>query len=212
MTPDTLNTRSFTTIYVNIFTIIQISSIIRINFILVSRHFQDGAFARLEVHNSDSSKTLSVHTGFIPKSRPALVLTASNSSIALVGNARIEGGTALKQGRVSYSTNYKMRATKEAFYDTVFVSDTLPYFKELKYYPELSRNSFEKKFDKQSCVFDGTDKISSELKCSMVVMQGPFHLKIVSLPVAPSSPRIPWRLIKVTSNQSRLVRCTGAKK
>lgn len=136
------------------------------------RHVQDGPFARLTALNQDSTKVFSATTGFVPQNRPALVLSASQSSIALVGNARIEGGTALKQGRVSYSTHYKNRAGKDAFYDTVFVSDTLPYFKDSRYYPELSRNSFEKKFDKQSCVFDGTDKISGELKCSMVIMQG----------------------------------------
>lgn len=136
------------------------------------RHVQDGPFARLSALDQDSTKVFTATTGFVPQNRPALVLSASQSSIALVGNARIEGGTALKQGRVSYSTNYKNRAGKDAFYDTVYVGDTLPYFKELRYYPELSRKSFDNKFDRQSCVFDGTDKIHGELRCSMVVMQG----------------------------------------
>lgn len=141
------------------------------------RHFQDGAFARLEAHNRDSSKSLSVHTGFIPKARPALVLTAPQSSIALVGDARIEGGTATKKGSVSYSTNYKMRATKEAFHDTVYVGDTLPYFDILKYYPELSRKNFADKFSQQNCVFDGVDLVPEELSCATVVLQGDSRCK-----------------------------------
>lgn len=147
------------------------------------KHVQEGPFARLTALNHDSTKVFSVFTGFIPHNRPALVLSASQSSIALVGNARIEGGTALKQGRISYSTHYKNRANRDAFYDTVYVSDTLPCFKKLKYYSELSRRSFDNKFDQQSCVFDGAEKIPLKLKCSMVIMQGNAqcdHCKIIA--------------------------------
>lgn len=133
---------------------------------------QDGAFARLTVSNRDSSKSFSTVTGYIPKARPALVVTASNASVALAGDAKIEGGIALKLGRVNYSTNYKNRASKDAFYDTAFVGDSHPYFDTLKYYPELSRNSFDTTFKKQSCIFDGTDALPEYLRCATVVMQG----------------------------------------
>lgn len=142
----------------------------KIQFII--RQVQDGAFARLTVCNRDSSKTFSSVTGYIPKARPALVVTAPQTSVALVGDARVEGGTALKSGRINYSTNYKNRASKDAFYDTAFVGDTLPYFDTLKYYPELSRKSFDTTFNRQSCIFDGTDALPEELRCATVVMQG----------------------------------------
>lgn len=87
---------------------------------------QDGAFASLNVFNHDSSRHFTAHTGFFPTKRPALTLLASQANISLVGNARIEGGTALMSGTVSYSSHYKMRAEKDAFYDTVYVGDTLP--------------------------------------------------------------------------------------
>ena len=133
---------------------------------------QDGAFASLNVFNHDSSRHFTAHTGFIPTSRPAVTLLASQANISLVGNARIEGGTALMSGTVSYSSHYKMRAEKDAFYDTVYVGDSLPYFDTLKFYPEISRKQFTEKFQKERCVFDGTDAVPTELSCRVVTMQG----------------------------------------
>ena len=133
---------------------------------------QDGAFAMLNVFNHDSSRHFTARTGFIPTSRPALTLLAPQANISLVGDACIEGGTALMNGSVSYSSHYKMRAEKDAFYDTVFVGDTLPYFDTLRFYPEISRKQFTEKFPKERCVFDGTEAVPTELTCRVVTMQG----------------------------------------
>ena len=133
---------------------------------------QDGAFASLSVFNHDSSRHFTAHTGFIPKGRPALTLLAPQANTSLVGNARIEGGIALVSGTVSYSSHYKMRAEKDAFYDTVHVGESLPYFDTLRFYPEFSRKQFSDNFQKERCFFDGTDAVPAELSCSVVTMQG----------------------------------------
>lgn len=133
---------------------------------------QDGAFASLKVFNHDSSQHFTAHTGFIPPNRPALTLLAAQANVSLVGKSRIEGGTALMNGTISYSSHYKMRAEKEAFFDTVYVGDSLPYFDTLKFYPEISRNQFAEKFKKERCVFDGTDVVPDSISCKVVTMQG----------------------------------------
>ena len=133
---------------------------------------QDGAFALLKVFNHDSSKHFTAHTGFIPPNRPALTLLAAQANISLVGKSSIEGGTVLMNGTVSYSSHYKMRADKEAFFDTVYVGDTLPYFDTLKFYPEISRKQFAEKFEKERCVFDGRDIIPDSVSCKVVTIQG----------------------------------------
>jgi hypothetical protein len=133
---------------------------------------QDGAFALLNVFNHDSSRHFTVHTGFIPSNRPALTLLASQTNVSLVGKSHIEGGTALRNGTISYSSHYKMRAEKEAFFDTVYVGDTLEYFDTLRFYPELSREQFPNTFEKDRCVFDGTDAVPESLNCRVVTMQG----------------------------------------
>ena len=110
---------------------------------------QDGPFARLTVFNHDSSKSFSAHTGFIPPTFPALTLLAAQANISLTGDARIEGGA----------------------------SDTLHLFDTLRFYPELSRKQFQKDFDTEKCVLDGTDNVPSNdtLKCKTVIMQGDSH-------------------------------------
>lgn len=133
---------------------------------------QDGAFASLRVFNHDSSQHFTAHTGFIPPNRPALTLLAAQANASLVGKAHIDGGIALKNGSVSYSTHYKMRAEKEAFYDTVYVGDTLEYFDTIKFYPNISRKQFAEKFKKERCVFDGTDVVPDSISCKVVTMQG----------------------------------------
>ena len=133
---------------------------------------QDGAFASLNIFNHDSSRHFNAHTGFIPANRPALTLLAAQANASLVGNARIEGGTALRNGTISYSSHYKMRAEKEAFFDTVYVGDSLKYFDTLSFFPELSREQFAKTFNKDRCVFDGTDAVPKALSCRVVTMQG----------------------------------------
>lgn len=133
---------------------------------------QDGAFASLKVFNHDSSQHFTTHTGFIPPNRPALTLLAAQANVSLVGKSRIEGGTALMNGTVSYSSHYKMRAEKEAFFDTVYVGDSLPYFDTLRFYPEISRMQFIEKFEKERCVFDGRDVVPDSISCKVVTMQG----------------------------------------
>jgi Tfp pilus assembly protein PilX len=133
---------------------------------------QDGAFASLKVFNHDSSRLFTAHTGFIPPNRPALTLLAAQANASLVGKAHIEGGTALMNGTISYSSHYKMRAEKEAFFDTVYVGDSLPYFDTLKFYPEISRNQFAENFEKERCVFDGKDVVPDSINCKVVTMQG----------------------------------------
>lgn len=139
-------------------------------------HKQDGAFARLTAFNKDSSRSLSVITGYIPSHRPALVVTASQTSISIVGDAQIKGGTAVRSGSVSYSSHYKMRAHKNAFYDTVFSGENHSYYDTLSFFPELSRRSFDnivqKHFQNKSCILDGTDVINGELNCELVIFQG----------------------------------------
>ena len=144
---------------------------------------QDGAFASLNIFNHDSSRHFNAHTGFIPANRPALTLLAAQANASLVGNARIEGGTALRNGTISYSSHYKMRAEKEAFFDTVYVGDSLKYFDTLSFFPELSREQFAKTFNKDRCVFDGTDAVPETLNCRVVTMQGDSrcdHCKIIA--------------------------------
>ena len=144
---------------------------------------QDGAFASLNIFNHDSSRHFNAHTGFIPANRPALTLLAAQANASLVGNARIEGGTALRNGTISYSSHYKMRAEKEAFFDTVYVGDSLKYFDTLSFFPELSREQFAKTFNKDRCVFDGTDAVPEALNCRVVTMQGDSrcdHCKIIA--------------------------------
>ena len=133
---------------------------------------QDGAFAKISVFNHDSSQSFDAHSGFIPPNRPALTLLASQANTSLAGKARIEGGTALKIGSISYSTHYKMQAAKEAFHDTVYTGEFSPYFKTLKFYPDLSRNQFSNQFAKERCVFDGSETLNSTLNCKTVIMQG----------------------------------------
>jgi cytoskeletal protein CcmA (bactofilin family) len=144
---------------------------------------QDGAFASLNIFNHDSSRHFNAHTGFIPANRPALTLLAAQANASLVGNARIEGGTALRNGTISYSSHYKMRAEKEAFFDTVYVGDSLKYFDTLSFFPELSREQFAKTFNKDRCGFDGTDAVPEALNCRVVTMQGDSrcdHCKIIA--------------------------------
>ena len=138
---------------------------------------QDGPFAKLTIFNHDSSKSFSAHTGFIPPTFPALTLLAAQANISLTGDARIEGGAAAKVGSLSYSSHYKMRAGKDAFFDTMYVSDTLHLFDTLRFYPELSRKQFQKEFETEKCVLDGTDNVPSNdtLKCKTVIMQGDSH-------------------------------------
>lgn len=138
---------------------------------------QDGAFAKLMIFNHDSSRKFNAHTGFIPPNRPALTLLAEQANVSLVGNARIEGGTALKNGTISFSSHYKMRAEKEAFFDTVYVGDSLAYFDTLKFFPELTRKQFAKSFKKDRCVFDGTETVPEDLSCRIVTMQGDSRCK-----------------------------------
>jgi hypothetical protein len=133
---------------------------------------QDGAFAKLQIFNRDSSRNFIAHTGFIPPNRPALTLLAEQANASLVGKARIEGGTALKSGAVSFSSHYKMRAEKEAYFDTVYVGDSLACFDTLKFFSELSRKQFAKTFEKDRCVFDGTETVPERLSCRIVTMQG----------------------------------------
>ena len=99
-------------------------------------------------------------------------LHAAQANVSLVGKALIEGGSALQNGTISYSSHYKMRAEKEAFFDTVYVGDTLAYFDTLKFFPELTREQFAKSFEKDRCVFDGTEVVPEELNCRIVTMQG----------------------------------------
>ena len=144
---------------------------------------QAGAFASLDIFNHDSSRHFNAHTGFIPANRPALTLLAAQANASLVGNARIEGGTALRNGTISYSSHYKMRAEKEAFFDTVYVGDSLKYFDTLSFFSELSREQFAKTFNKDRCVFDGTDAVPEALNCRVVTMQGDSrcdHCKIIA--------------------------------
>lgn len=133
---------------------------------------QDGAFASLKVFNHDSSRHFETHTGFIPSQRPALTLLAAQANLSFVGNAHVEGGIAVQNGGVSYSSHYKMRAEKDAFFDTVYVGDTLPYFDTLKFYPEFTRKQFAKIFEKDRCLFDGTENVPQYLNCRIVTMQG----------------------------------------
>lgn len=139
-------------------------------------HVQDGACARLDVFNHDSTKSFSVHTGFIPNSRPALTLLTQQANTSLVGKAKIEGGVAMQTGSVTYSSHYKMRADREAFFDTVFSGESLPYFDTLKFHPELGRNQFTDKFTEESCVFDGNESVSEDERwhssCKTLTMQG----------------------------------------
>ena len=135
-------------------------------------HVQNGAFAALNIFNHDSSQSFKAHTGFIPPNSPALILLAAQTNVSLVGKARIEGGSVLRNGTITYSNHYKMRADKEAFFDTTYVGDTLPYFDTLKFYPELSREQFISKFDNERCVFDGTESVPENLNCQTVTMQG----------------------------------------
>lgn len=145
-----------------------------INFTL--SQIQDGPFAKLSVFNKDSTESFLVRTGFIPNSRPALTILASQTNVSLVGKAKIEGGSAIQNGSISYSTHYKMRAGKEAFHDTVYTGENLPYFDTLKFFPELSKNQFTNKFENEQCVFDGSDFVGNGVKdqasCKTVIMQG----------------------------------------
>ena len=136
---------------------------------------QDGAFAKIDVFNHDSSHHFKAHTGFIPAELPALTLLAAQANLSLVGNARIEGGIAIQNGTISYSSHYKMRAEKEAFFDTVYVGDSLKYFDTLKFYPEFTREQFVKTFEKDRCVFDGTETVPENFSCRIVTMQGDSH-------------------------------------
>ena len=133
---------------------------------------QDGAFARTRVYNRDSSRIFDVHSGFIAPPRPALTLLASHADLALVGNARIEGGTAIKNGTLTYSSHYKMPAGKKALFDTLYTGDTLDCFDTLKFYPELSRKQFTEKFERENCIFDGNESISGKINCKTVIFQG----------------------------------------
>lgn len=145
-----------------------------INFTL--SQIQDGPFAKLSVFNKDSTESFLVRTGFIPNSRPALTILASQSSVSLVGKAKIEGGSAIRNGSISYSSHYKMRADKDAFHDTVFIGENLPYFDTLKFYPELAKDQFTKVFETERCIFDGNDHVggsaNGQATCKTVIMQG----------------------------------------
>lgn len=135
---------------------------------------QDGAFAKLTVYNHDSSRTFSARTGFNIPSSPALVMLTPQANISLAGNARIEGGTAVRTGSISYSTHYKMHAERDAFFDTVYVGENLPYFDTLSVYPELGMDQFTTEFTNDLCIFDGTDMVGNgtPVRCKTVVMQG----------------------------------------
>lgn len=135
---------------------------------------QDGAFGNLTVYNHDSSRSFSARTGFNIPSSPALVLLTPQANISLVGNARIEGGTAVRTGSISYSTHYKMHAEKDAYFDTVFVGENLPYFDTLSVYPELGKDQFSTEYTNDLCIFDGTDVVGkgTQVRCKTVVMQG----------------------------------------
>ena len=73
---------------------------------------QDGAFANLTVYNHDSSRSFSARTGFNIPSSPALVMLTPQANISLVGNAKIEGGTAVRAGMaVSRSSTRNLTRT-----------------------------------------------------------------------------------------------------
>lgn len=146
----------------------------QINFTL--SQIQNGAYAKLRVFNHDSSESFSVFTGFVPPTYPALTVLVKQTNISLVGDARIEGGSAIQNGNISYSSHYKMRAGANAFYDTVFVGEFQPYFKTLKFYSELSRKQFTNQFEKERCIFDGNETIGNatgdSTYCQTLIMQG----------------------------------------
>jgi len=138
-------------------------------------HKQDGLFSKITVFNPDSTKIgvdKEIHPGFIQPPLPAITLLAPNADIALVGDAQIRGGVALKNGRISYSTHYKMPATKNAFADSIRYDSTFPYFDSIGIFPELTRNIFVQSFEKNRCTFDATDIVPPELSCKTVVLRG----------------------------------------
>lgn len=142
---------------------------------------QDGPYAKLNVFNRDSSQSFHVHTGFIPANRPALTTLAKQTNISLVGNSRIEGGCAIKNGTINYSSNYKMPAGENAFYDTVFIGENQSYFDTVKFYPNLSRGLFLNKYANDYCIFDGNDNIGEKIVCKTVVIQGDSHCENCSI-------------------------------
>ena len=133
---------------------------------------QDGAFARMRVYNSDSSRAFDAHPGFIAPARPALTLLASQADLTLAGDARIEGGTAIRHGTLTYSNHYKMPAGKKAHFDSLYIGDTLKCLDTLKFYPELSRRQFVESFETENCTFDGSESLTGEIRCKTVIFQG----------------------------------------
>lgn len=138
-------------------------------------HKQDGLFSRITVSCSDSMKkgnSSKFHPGLTLPPLPAITLLAPNANISLVGDAQIRGGVALKQGRVSFSTHYKMPASQNAFVDTIRYDANYPYFDSIGIFPELTRDIFAQNFVKERCTFDATDIVPTELFCKTVVIRG----------------------------------------
>lgn len=138
-------------------------------------HKQDGLFSKITIFSSDSMKNgkkSEFHPGITLPTLPAITLLAPNADIALVGDAQIQGGIALKNGRVSYSTHYKMPATKNTFVDTIRYGADYPYFDSIAFFPELTRDVFTQNFANERCTFDATDVVPAELSCKTVVLRG----------------------------------------
>ncbi|MCF0215767.1 MAG: hypothetical protein HUK21_04780 [Fibrobacteraceae bacterium] len=138
-------------------------------------HTQDGLFSKITVFNLDTTKNgakKEFHPGVTLPPLPAIMLLAPNTDIALVGDAQIRGGVGLKNGRVSYSTHYKMPATKNAYADTIRFGADFAYFDSIGFYPEQTRDVFVQKFEKERCTFDATDALPAELSCKTVVVRG----------------------------------------
>lgn len=138
-------------------------------------HKQDGLFSKITIFSSDSMKNgkkNEFHPGITLPPLPAITLLAPNADIALAGDAQIKGGIALKNGRVSYSTHYKMLATKNSFVDTIRYGADYPYFDSIAFFPELTRNIFTQNFANERCTYDATDNLPPELSCKTVVLRG----------------------------------------
>ena len=138
---------------------------------------QEGAFGILKAKTPEPEDSMIFRIGYLLKNNQAFTLLDPNASIALAGNAIIEGNVAMHHPRVEKSTHYKMLASSLATFrgDTIGESNLL--WDSIAFYPEKTRSFLDTKISnkKNTCLFDAKDKLNGDYYCKNIIIQGDAH-------------------------------------
>lgn len=135
---------------------------------------QEGSFGIAKVKSNKPEDSLVFRIGYLLKNKQAFTLLDPSASIALAGNASIDGNVAMHHPRVEKSTHYKMPATSLATFKGDTIGENNPLWDSIAFYPENTRNFINAKrnIPKNKCLFDAKDVLSGDYYCKSIVIQG----------------------------------------